>query len=47
MEKGIRYFKFSDGSIAPFPIDYRFLDSKPIHIYSYSMLDFGEWKLIK
>jgi len=47
MEKVIRYFKFSDGSVAPFPIDYRFLGSKPTHIYTSSMLGFGEWKLIK
>lgn len=47
MEKTIRYFKFSDGSVAPFPIDYIFLGCKPTHIYSSNMLGFGKWKLIK
>lgn len=38
-----RYFKFSDGSIALFPIDYRFIGSQPTHRYTSDNLGFGDW----
>jgi len=41
--KAQRYFKFDDGSIDLFDIDYKFVCYKPTHRYSSNMLGFGEW----
>jgi len=39
----MRYFKFDDNSIGKFPIDYKFIQFKPIAIYLCDNLGFGYW----
>lgn len=38
-----RCFKFSDVSTGWFPMNYKFISFLPTHMYSSTMLGFGEW----